>query len=194
MMKPGQAQAPATRRPRYLVPVGLAAMLTVCAAFGSAPANAQNRIPDASNSSIEPRQRVSLDSAWRFHSGDPEGDSTHLLYDVRPQVLTISADRTSLHADGQDLSFVTVKITDAKGGTAPRADAPIQFTIAGPGEIVATDNGDPTSLESFQSPRRRAFNGLCLAVVRTTTGRRGTIVVRAESPGLEGASVPLKSN
>ena len=61
---------------------------------------------------------------------------------------------------GCDLSFVTVRVVDKDGITAPRADNRIRFTIDGPGEIVATDNGDPTSFEPFQAPERKAFNGL----------------------------------
>ena len=105
----------------------------------------------------------------------------------------MSADRSSLHADGKDLSFITVRVTDVQDVTAPRANVPIQFTVEGPGVVAATDNGDPTDFESFQSPRRRAFNGLCLVVVRTLPDRPGTVVVRADSPGLAGATVVLKT-
>jgi beta-galactosidase len=56
---------------------------------------------------------------------------------------------------------------------------------AGPGEIVATDNGDPTSFESFQSTERQAFNGLCLVVVRAKRGQTGRITITARSEGLE---------
>jgi beta-galactosidase len=76
----------------------------------------------------------------------------------------------------------------------PRASERIKFTVTGPGEIVATDNGDPTSFESFQSPERAAFNGLCLVVVKGKPKQSGEIVVRAESPSLQSASVTVKSS
>jgi beta-galactosidase len=79
-----------------------------------------------------------------------------------PARLEMTADRPRIRADGLDLFFVTVRIADQHGSTAPRADNRIKFTLEGPGEIVATDNGDPTSFESFQSHERRAFNGFCL--------------------------------
>ncbi len=63
-------------------------------------------------------------------------------------------------ADGRDLSFVTVRVVDAEGRLAPRATNLRSFDIDGPGEIVATDNGDPTSFVPFPSPERHAFNGL----------------------------------
>ena len=62
--------------------------------------------------------------------------------------------------------IATVRVVDARGIVAPRADHRLAFKIDGPGEIVATDNGDPTSFEPFQSPERKAFNGLCLAIIR----------------------------
>ena len=66
---------------------------------------------------------------------------------------TLQADRAEIRADGQDLAFVTVRVADKDGVIAPRAKHRVRFTVEGPGEIVATDNGDPTSFESFQSKR-----------------------------------------
>jgi beta-galactosidase len=66
-------------------------------------------------------------------------------------------------------------------------------TAGGPGEIVATDNGDPTSFEPFHAHERAAFNGLCLVVVRGKANPPGPIVVRAESGSLQGASVTVQS-
>jgi beta-galactosidase len=108
-------------------------------------------------------------------------------------VLEAKADRSSIAADGQDLSFITVRVADANGTTAPRADQRIDVTVEGAGELVATDNGDPTSLETFRSPQRTAFNGLLLAIVRAKPGQRGAITVRANAGGLRGAEVQLMS-
>lgn len=110
-----------------------------------------------------------------------------------PAVLEAKADRSTIAADGKDLSFITVRVTDAGGTTAPRADQRIRFTVEGPGELVATDNGDPTNLESFKSPERAAFNGLVLAIVRARPGQRGAITVRASAEGLRGTEVQLRS-
>ncbi len=93
-------------------------------------------------------------------------------------------DRSVIRADGRDLSFVTVRVVDENGLTAPRADSRIRFTIEGPGEIVATDNGDPTSFEPFQAHERKAFSGLCLVIVKAKAGQRGRIVLTASSAGL----------
>ena len=110
-----------------------------------------------------------------------------------PARLVLSADRSKILADGTDLSFVTVRVVDQAGVPAPRANDRIQFMIEGPGEIVATDNGDPTDFESFPSATRNAFNGLALVIVRSKTGRAGTIRLSAKSGALQGGSILLQS-
>jgi len=100
--------------------------------------------------------------------------------------LTLVPDRATIHADGKDLSFITVTVADNDGLMVPRAKNALTFTISGPGEIVATDNGDPTSFESFQSPQRKAFNGLALVIVRSKAGDAGKITVKASGDGLAG--------
>ncbi len=105
--------------------------------------------------------------------------------------LTLAADRTALRANGTDLAFVTVRIEDKAGTLAPHANNRVKFEVAGPADLVATDNGDATSFESFQSPERAAFNGLALAIVRPRAGQSGTITVRASSDGLAQASVTM---
>jgi beta-galactosidase len=110
-----------------------------------------------------------------------------------PAKLVLSADRSKFRADGTDLSFITVRVVDAAGVPAARANDRIKFTIDGPGEIAATDNGDPTSFEPFASTERNAFNGQALVVVRTHAGRPGTIRVSAESGTLQRGSLTLQS-
>lgn len=108
-----------------------------------------------------------------------------------PAALAATPDRAILRADGHDLAFVTVRVADPDGLTVPRADNPLRFSIEGPGEIVATDNGDPTSFEPFQAPQRKPFNGLCLVIVRTKAGQTGRITLTASSEGLRDAVAQL---
>jgi beta-galactosidase len=107
--------------------------------------------------------------------------------------LTLAADRATLRADGSDLSFITVKIADQNGLLVPRAKNRVKFEVTGPADVIATDNGDATSFEPFQSPERAAFNGLALAIVRPRAGQAGAITVRASSNGLAAAEVTLTS-
>jgi beta-galactosidase len=107
--------------------------------------------------------------------------------------LQATADRSQIFADGKDLSFITVKITDKDGLTVPRSNNRIEFSIEGPGEIVATDNGDSYNLESFTSHNRDAFNGLVLVIVRSKSGEKGTLTVTAKSTDLKEVKLKIQS-
>jgi beta-galactosidase len=105
--------------------------------------------------------------------------------------LRLQADSPSLRADGIDLCFVGVSVEDKEGRLVPRSSAEIAFTLTGPGEIVAVDNGDATSLEPFARDHARAFNGLALVIVRSRAGRKGRLVLSARSHGLARATLEL---
>lgn len=94
-------------------------------------------------------------------------------------------DRATIRGDGIDLAFVTVRVVDADGLLAPRANHALTFSLEGPGEIVATDNGDATSFESFTAPARQAFNGLCLVIVRAKPGAQSALRLTATGEGLK---------
>jgi beta-galactosidase len=106
--------------------------------------------------------------------------------------LAASADRASIVADGRDLAFVTVRIVDANGLVVPTADHRVRFRVSGGGDLVATDNGDPTDMTAFPSAERSAFNGVVLGIVRATPGARDDVRVAIESPGLAGTAVTLQ--
>ncbi len=110
-----------------------------------------------------------------------------------PAAVEMTADRATIRADGYDLAFITARITDQAGVTTPRAENRLTFTVEGPGEIVATDNGDPRNLEPFPSPSRPAFSGLCLVIVRAQPGQAGRIRVTATGEGLRPAETELMS-
>ncbi len=107
--------------------------------------------------------------------------------------LLLAPDRATIKADGLDLSFVTVTVADKDGQMVPQSHPKLKFAITGPGEIVATDNGDPTDHTTFSSPERNAFNGLALAVVRAKPGAGGAISLRVTGEGLPPGEVILTS-
>jgi beta-galactosidase len=107
--------------------------------------------------------------------------------------LQMKADRNSINADGKDLSFITLRVVDKNGFTVPDANDKITFSIEGPGDIVATDNGDPASLVAFSSKEREAYFGLALVIVRFKKGEKGTLRITATSPGLTPGVVEIKS-
>jgi beta-galactosidase len=111
----------------------------------------------------------------------------------RPAKLQATTDRTNISADGKDLAFITVKVTDEEGLTVPVADNQISVSLAGPGKIIATDNGDPTDMTEFQSTERKAFSGLLLVVIQSKSGAPGTISLTAQSSGLKTAILEINT-
>lgn len=107
--------------------------------------------------------------------------------------LTAKADRTTIDADGKDVSFITIEVRDRNGLFVPTANNVLTFEIEGPGEILATDNGDASDLTAFGSKTRKAFNGLALVIVQSKKGETGTIKIRAVSDGLEDTDVEIIS-
>jgi beta-galactosidase len=101
--------------------------------------------------------------------------------------LLLAPDRSAIANDGKDLAFITLAVADKDAQMVPRSMNRIHFEVSGPGEIVATDNGDPTDMTAFPSKDRKAFNGLALVIVRAKRGQRGPITVIARSDGLEEA-------
>lgn len=108
--------------------------------------------------------------------------------------ITMQADRSNITADGSDLTYITVKIADKNGLQVPRSKNRIRFEISGAGEIVATDNGDATEHESFQSKMRKAYNGLALVIVRSIKGKSGKIKLKAVSDNLSSAEISISSS
>jgi len=105
--------------------------------------------------------------------------------------LKLTPDKTSIKADGEDLVFVKVSLTDKDGNEVPTAENVISCTLVGTGEVIATDNGDPTCLIPFQETTRPAFNGLYLAIVKARFGCNGPLHLIVESKGLERAEMKI---
>jgi len=112
---------------------------------------------------------------------------------LEPAQLNLEADRKIIKADGEDLSFITLKILDKNGNVVPTASNEIKFEIEGPGEIVATDNGNPTDMRPFPSNVRNAFNGYALAIVRSKYNEHGKIKITAKAEGLKEAIIIIES-
>ena len=108
----------------------------------------------------------------------------------RPVRLRLTADRSAVRADGQDLSFVTVEVVDADGRFQPNADQEAHFAISGPGVILAVGNADGRDTGSYQGTRRKLYQGRALVVIRTSS-QGGPIRLTATAPGLSDADVTI---
>lgn len=105
--------------------------------------------------------------------------------------ILLSADRPKLAADGKDLSYVTVRITDKDGNLIPDAAQLISYKLIGDASISGLDNGSPVSHESFKGSSHKAFNGLALAIIKAGT-KKSSVQLIASSPGLTSATLELQ--
>ena len=106
--------------------------------------------------------------------------------------LVLRPDRTEISADGEDVAICTVEVQDAQGRVLPITDNEVTFKVTGPGEAIGTGNGDPTNHEPDCGPKRKAFAGLCMAIVQSGK-TAGSLRVEANSPGLSPATATIAS-
>lgn len=99
--------------------------------------------------------------------------------------IQLTPDRTEIDADGYDLSFITVKIEDKNGNFCPLADNLVNFEVSGPATIAAVGNGNAVTTESFQANYRKAFNGLCMLIIKSKRNEVGEIKITASSENLK---------
>ena len=104
--------------------------------------------------------------------------------------IQLRADRQKLLADGEDVAIITAQIQDAQGREVAIADNQLTFKVSGSGRLLGLGNGDPSCHEADTADSRRAFNGLCMAIVQTSKSP-DEIRVEASSPGLLSATVSL---
>ncbi len=118
--------------------------------------------------------------------------ATKVLRTVGPaKQLRLEADRATIHADRNDLAYVTVEVTDADGNVLPDATNLVRFTLSGPGELAAVGSGAPDVPESFRQPRHTTYHGRCLAILRPL-GTAGKVTLRAEADGLSSGQVVIR--
>ena len=106
--------------------------------------------------------------------------------------IVLTADRTILQSNGQDLCYVTVELTDTEGYLEPNAENELTFSIKGAGEIIAVDNALLKDTTPYTSLTRKAWKGRALVIIKTHK-HAGNITLQATSPGLKSASLKVKS-
>jgi beta-galactosidase len=95
-----------------------------------------------------------------------------------PVAIRLTADRTEIDADGQDVALLRVEVLDAQSRLLPTADNIISFRVTGEGALLGVGNGDPNCQESDKDLKRSLFNGLAQVIVQSTR-TSGTITVEA---------------
>jgi beta-galactosidase len=147
------------------------------------------------NGKSQGRQKVPLwgHVEWRvrYQPGAIEAqgwkDGTMVLTEKRETTgdavsLRLTADRTTIDADGEDVTVLTVEALDSAGRAVPIASNNIRFKITGDGALIGVGNGDPNCHESDKDPQRSLFNGLAQAIVQSTK-TAGEIHIEASGSG-----------
>ncbi|HPS11379.1 MAG TPA: DUF4982 domain-containing protein [Paludibacteraceae bacterium] len=108
-----------------------------------------------------------------------------------PYKIVLEADRSSIAADGKDISFVNVKIVDKDGNFCPTDEREISFKVKGAGVFKAVANGNPSSLESFQTPKMKLFSGQLTALVQSAE-KGGIITLEATAKGVKAGKISIE--
>ncbi|HSL86183.1 MAG TPA: glycoside hydrolase family 2 TIM barrel-domain containing protein, partial [Bacteroidales bacterium] len=132
-------------------------------------------------------------TAFCYDNGSDTASQT-LRTTGRPEAIRLIADRTKIKADRNDLTYVMAEVIDSEGNIVPDADdVVVSFKVTGRGEVAGVGSGNPRDMSSFQQPVKKAFQGICLAIIRPETNP-GRIKVRAAAEGLKGASITISVN
>jgi len=110
----------------------------------------------------------------------------------KPAKIRLTPDRKELAATGEDLCYILVEALDEKGTLCPLANNSVRFKVDGPAEIAGVGNGNPLSLEPFQSDNRKLFYGKAMLILRTKDKQAGRVLITAESEGLTSAKVSVQ--
>ncbi len=124
--------------------------------------------------------------------GSESEESVLLSTAGKPYALRMTADKTQLDADNQDLAYVTVEVVDKDGRIVPDASDRISFTIGGNGTIEATGSADIKDTEGYCHTDRNAWKGRAGAVVKSSN-KPGTVTLKASAPGLKSAMLKLRT-
>ena len=108
-----------------------------------------------------------------------------------PNEIALNSNVNNIKANGCDVAVIRVAIKDNKGRVVPTANNMVLFSIEGPGKIIGTGNGNPTSYEPDKAKQRLAFNGHCLVLVQSDK-KAGAIKLKASSAMLRGAELVIK--
>jgi beta-galactosidase len=122
-----------------------------------------------------------------------ELESTLLRTSGDAAKIRLYADKKEMVADGQDLIFVTVEITDKDGIFQPNAINRLHFKVDGAGILAGVGNADVKDMDGYVADNRKAWHGRALVVIRSTHNP-GEIRLRVTSPGLADASLEIKAS
>ncbi|MEJ2538401.1 MAG: glycoside hydrolase family 2 TIM barrel-domain containing protein [Gemmatimonadota bacterium] len=128
--------------------------------------------------------------AVAYREGEVIGEAT-VRTAGEPVEIRLTPDRTTLDADGMDLSYVLVEAFDAAGNPAPLADDRISLELQGPARIAGVGNGNPRNFEPMHADYVDLFHGKAVVIVGAEH-QAGEVRLRARGEGLDGDEVGFR--
>jgi beta-galactosidase len=125
------------------------------------------------------------------HAGKPAAEKV-IRTAGKAHSLRLTPDRETINADGEDLCFINVSVTDKDGNPVPNDNRLVKVKVSGAGTFKAIANGDPTCLEPFQKPQMHLFSGQ-LTVILQSGSEPGDITVEVSGKGIKTAKTTIKS-
>lgn len=123
---------------------------------------------------------------------DTETESTTLQTAGEPAKIELTADRGEIWANGQDLCFVTIEITDTNGVFNPNAANRLHFSVEGAGTIVGVGNADMKDTDPYTGNTRKAWKGRALVVIKSNQ-TAGDIKLTVRADKLKQAELSIKT-
>lgn len=124
--------------------------------------------------------------------GDKEMETKILRTAGKAQKIRLTADRKQLKADGQDLSFVKVEVTDNEGNVQPTAAYDLKLEVSGQGSIAGVDNANLRDESPYTSHQRKTWQGKALVVLKSNKNK-GKIKLTVSALGLESSSLVINA-
>jgi len=126
------------------------------------------------------------------YTGKKQVNTSVLRTANKPSQIKLTADKSDIKADSQDLSYITIELLDEQGNRNPKSEDLVKFEVEGPGTIIGVGNANPISTESYQASERKAWQGRCLVIVKSEH-QPGKITLKATSEGLKQASIEINA-
>jgi len=119
--------------------------------------------------------------------------SKQLATTGKPAKIRLIADKNSIRADRNNLSYVKIAVTDEKNNIIPDAHIPVNIQLSGDGEIAGSGNASPNDMESVNSPVCKTYRGEALVILRPLkNGKKGSIQLKVSALGLTTGQLSVK--
>ena len=105
--------------------------------------------------------------------------------------ITLSPEQTIINANGKDLAYINISLTDENGEIKPAADKKITLSVEGSGTLIGYGSANPYTEETFNRTTHETYYGRAQAVLRTGF-EKGSIKVKAACNGMESKEIVLK--